>query len=137
MSHSTASFAQQLSDWHKALLQLTAAQGKSLKIKSGAVKRTTKEYLYYFKEKEQEETKLQGMRDQQADPHDIKQQENVVQESSVMIPATRKSLEGQLADLKASLSELGSAYEAAGEQKEEVDSIIAAAEEALSKDVNS
>lgn len=137
MSHSTASFAQQLSDWHKALLQLTAAQGKSLKIKSGAVKRTTKEYLYYFKEKEQEETKLQGMRDKQADPHDIKQQENVVQESSVMIPATRKSLEGQLADLKASLSELGSAYEAAGEQKEEVDSIIAAAEEALSKDVNS
>ena len=114
-------------------VQMSAEQSRSLKIKANAVKRTTKEYLYYFKEKDQEEAKLQKMRDNGGDPYDIKQQENVVQESTVMIPATKKSLESQLADLKGFLTELGVAYDSAGTEKEETDQILAAAKEALSK----
>jgi tubulin-specific chaperone A len=112
-------------------LQLSAEQSRTLKIKTGAVKRTTKEFKYYFKEKDQEEKKLRGMRDKEADAYDIKQQENVVQESNVMIPATKKSLEAQLAELKACIAELGTAYDGAGEQKEEADAVVAAADEAL------
>jgi tubulin-specific chaperone A len=102
-----------------------------LKIKSSAVKRTTKEYLYYFKEKDQEDTKLQKMRDSGGDPYDIKQQENVVQESAVMIPATKKSLESRLADLRGFLEELGELYEGAGKEKDETDDIMRAADEAV------
>lgn len=95
------------------------------------MRRTTKEYLYYFEEKAQEGKKLQKMRDEEQDPYDIKQQENVVQESCVMIPATRKSLESQLAELKSCIQDAGDAYAAATEQKEEIDGIVAAAHEAL------
>jgi tubulin-specific chaperone A len=115
----------------KAVLQLSPEQARNLKIKAGAVQRLTKEYLYYFKEKDQEEKKLQGMRDKEGDPYDIKQQENVVQESSVMIPATRKSLESQLAELRSCIQELGDAYASSKEQKEETDKVVASAEEAL------
>ncbi|KAK0583387.1 hypothetical protein LWI29_036387 [Acer saccharum] len=46
------------------------------------------------------------MKDKGADPYDLKQQENVLAESRIMIPDCRKRLEAVLADLKGNLAEL-------------------------------
>lgn len=112
-------------------LQLSADQARNLKIKTGSVRRTTKEYLYYFKEQAKEEATLNSMKEKQKDEYDIKQQENVVQESSVMIPATKKSLEGHLDDLKACFQEVGDTLAAELEQREEVERVIREANAAL------
>jgi tubulin-specific chaperone A len=112
-------------------LQLSADQARNIKIKTGSVRRTTKEYLYYFKEQAKETATLNSMRDKRKDEYDIKQQENVVQESSVMIPATKKSLEGLLDDLKACFQEVGDALAAGSEQREEVELVIHEADVAL------
>ena len=111
---------------------MSAEQLRSLAIKKNAVKRTTKEYLYYFKEKDAEEGKLAKMRADGADTYDIKQQENVVQESTVMIPERRKSLEGLLADLRSALIELGDDLAADAKEREDAQAVVAEAEAALS-----
>lgn len=46
------------------------------------------------------------MKEKGADPYDLKQQENVLAESRMMIPDCRKRLEASLADLKVTLAEL-------------------------------
>lgn len=75
---------------------MSADQVRDLKIKTGAVKRTTKEFLYYFKELANEKARLEKMQADGKDEYDIKQQEGVVSESGVMIPETKKSLQGVL-----------------------------------------
>lgn len=112
-------------------MQISAENARQLKIKLGAVKRTTKEYLYYFDEKTREEKRLQSMKESNQDAYDIKQQENVVQETCVMIPATKKSLEEHLGGLQTFVQELGESLVPGTEQKEEVDSILKAAGDAL------
>lgn len=110
---------------------MSAEQLKALTIKRNAVKRTTKEFLYYFKEKDAEEGKLAKMRADGADAYDIKQQENVVQESTVMIPERRKSLESLLADLKTALGDLGEGLAADAKEREEAEAVVTDAEAAL------
>ena len=117
---------------HLHMQSMSAEQLRSLAIKKNAVKRTTKEYLYYFKEKDAEEGKLAKMRADGADTYDIKQQENVVQESTVMIPERRKSLEGLLADLRSALIELGDDLAADAKEREDAQAVVAEAEAALS-----
>lgn len=73
---------------------MSAEQVRDLKIKTGAVKRTTKEFLYYFKELDTEKNRLEKMKADGKDEYDLKQQENVVSETGVMIPETKKSLQG-------------------------------------------
>ncbi|KAH0932454.1 hypothetical protein HID58_009571, partial [Brassica napus] len=46
-----------------------------------------------------------AMKDKGADPYDLKQQENVLGESRMMIPDCHKRLEAALADLKSTLAE--------------------------------
>lgn len=53
-----------------------------------------------------EAAKTADMKDKGADPYDLKQQENVLGESRMMIPDCRKRLEASLADLKATLAEI-------------------------------
>lgn len=104
---------------------------RNLKIKTGAVKRTTKEYLYYFKERDREQEKLKKMESDGADPYDVKQQENVVQESTVMIPEARKSLEALLADLKAFAKENSGTLPADSNEMEDAQKVITEADAAL------
>lgn len=47
---------------------------KDLKLKTGVCKRTLKEFHSYESEEEREAAKTQSMRDNNADPYDIKQQ---------------------------------------------------------------
>ncbi|KAJ6693841.1 hypothetical protein OIU85_004609 [Salix viminalis] len=79
---------------------------RNAKIKTNSCKRILKELRSYEKEVEIEVAKTAEMKDKGADPYDLKQQENVLAESRMMIPDCRKRLEAALADLKAILAEL-------------------------------
>ncbi|CAK8538884.1 unnamed protein product [Lathyrus sativus] len=79
---------------------------RSLKIKTSTCKRLVKELDSYEKEVLRESAKTADMKDKGADPYDIKQQENVLAESRMMLPDSRKRLEAALEGLKATLAEL-------------------------------
>lgn len=79
---------------------------RSLKIKTSTCKRLVKELHSYEKEVEREAAKTADMKNKGADPYDLKQQENVLGESRMMIPDCRKRLEAALEDLKGILAEL-------------------------------
>ncbi|KAL9246850.1 hypothetical protein vseg_020338 [Gypsophila vaccaria] len=79
---------------------------RNLKIKTGTCKRLVKELHSYEKEVDREAAKTADMKEKGADPYDLKQQENVLAESRMMVPDCRKRLESSLADLKATLAEL-------------------------------
>uniref|UniRef100_A0A7N0UV98 Tubulin-specific chaperone A n=1 Tax=Kalanchoe fedtschenkoi TaxID=63787 RepID=A0A7N0UV98_KALFE len=88
---------------------------RNLKIKTQTCKRVIKELHYYEKEVEAEATKTAKMKDSGADPYDLKQQENVLAESRMMVPDCRKRLETALADLKGTLAEFEESNEDAPE----------------------
>ncbi|VVA24398.1 PREDICTED: tubulin-specific chaperone [Prunus dulcis] len=79
---------------------------RNLKIKTGTCKRIVKELHSYEKEVEREAAKTADMKEKGADPYDLKQQENVLAESRMMLPDCQKRLEASLADLKGILAEL-------------------------------
>ncbi|KAK1306835.1 Tubulin-specific chaperone A [Acorus calamus] len=97
---------------------------RNLKIKTGTCKRILKELHSYEKEVEKEAKKTTDMKERGADPYDLKQQENVLAESRMMIPDCRKRLESSLDDLKGTLAELKEANEQ-GSELGEAESIIA------------
>lgn len=78
---------------------------KQLKIKIGSVKRLIKEASYYKKELVESESRLQMMKDDGLEPHGLKQQENVVDESRAMIPESAARLEAAVADLRLFIEE--------------------------------
>lgn len=55
-------------------------------IKSGVVKRYTKEKISYEKEADKEKQRLERFRQENRDEHDLKKQEEVVQENLMMVP---------------------------------------------------
>ncbi|KAI3713916.1 hypothetical protein L1987_72504 [Smallanthus sonchifolius] len=65
------------------------------------------------------------MKEKGADPYDLKQQENVLAESRMMIPDCRKRLESSLADLKEILAELEEAKQKEGPEVTEAESTVA------------
>lgn len=73
---------------------------KDLKVKTGVCKRTLKEFQSYESEEKREAAKTQSMRDNNADPYDLKQQVNVLAESRMMIPDCRRRLEAALDALR-------------------------------------
>lgn len=78
---------------------------RNLKIKTGICRRTLKELHSYVTEVEQESAKTISMKESNADAFDIKQQENVLAESRMMIPDCRKRLEGAFTTLQAAVVE--------------------------------
>lgn len=61
-------------------------------IKSGVVKRYTKEKMSYEKEAEKEKTRLEKFKQENRDEHDIKKQEEVIQENFMMVPDCQRRL---------------------------------------------
>ncbi|XWS42795.1 hypothetical protein CRYUN_Cryun16bG0045100 [Craigia yunnanensis] len=90
---------------------------RNLKIKTSTCKRFVKELHSYEKEVESEVAKIADMKEKGANPYDLKQLENVLAESRVMI--ARKRLEDSLADLKGTLAELEEANEKDGPEFED------------------
>ncbi|KAH7687500.1 tubulin-specific chaperone A protein [Dioscorea alata] len=97
---------------------------RNLKIKTSTCKRIVKELHSYEKEVDREAAKTADMKDKGADLYDLKQQENVLAESRMMIPDCRKRLESSLADLKGTLAELKESNEQ-GVEIEEAENTIA------------
>lgn len=98
---------------------------RNLKIKTSTCKRIVKELHSYEKEVEREAAKTADMKDKGADPYDLKQQENVLGESRMMIPDCHKRLESALADLKSTLAELEETDEKEGPEIEDAKKTVA------------
>ncbi|GIL82774.1 hypothetical protein Vretimale_8334 [Volvox reticuliferus] len=78
---------------------------KQCKVKTSSVKRLHKEVGYYEKERDKEQARVDKMKAEGAESSDIKQAENVLQESAMMIPQTRQRLEAALAELQSFVAE--------------------------------
>ncbi|GFZ02910.1 tubulin folding cofactor A [Actinidia rufa] len=102
---------------------------RNLKIKTSTCKRIVKELKSYEKEVEREAAKTADMKEKGDDPYDLKQQENVLAESRMMIPDCRKRLEAALADLKGTLAELESSNQKEGPEIDDAGSTIAEVEQ--------
>ncbi|KAJ9574530.1 hypothetical protein L9F63_008303 [Diploptera punctata] len=73
---------------------------KSIRIKTGVVKRLAKEKVMYEKEADQQRERIQKLKDQGKDEHDIKKQEEVLQESLMMVPDCQRRLVKAFDELK-------------------------------------
>jgi len=65
---------------------------RNLKIKTGVVKRYTKEKQSYEKEVEQQQKKIEKFREEGKDEHFIRQQVNCLKESEMMVPDVQRRL---------------------------------------------
>mmetsp|Transcript_17775 Transcript_17775/g.41670 ORF Transcript_17775/g.41670 Transcript_17775/m.41670 type:complete len:158 (-) Transcript_17775:443-916(-) len=72
---------------------------KQLKVKASVCVRMSKEVAYYQKEAGENETRVQGMKDEGKDIYDIKKAEEVLQESYMMIPDSKNRFQKSLEDL--------------------------------------
>lgn len=74
---------------------------KQLRIKTQTCKRVKREYQSYEVEAKQNDERIQKMRNDNRDPYDIRKQEEVLQESYMMIPESRGRLALCYEDLEA------------------------------------
>lgn len=74
---------------------------KQLKIKTGVVKRLAKEKVMYEKEAETQRNRIQKFKDEGKDDHDVRKQEEVLQESLMMVPDCQRRLAKAYEELKA------------------------------------
>lgn len=72
---------------------------RQLKLKSGAARRLLKEYQSYQQEETREKQRLEKLASENTDETLIKQQKNVISETSQMIPYCKKKLEQVVDDL--------------------------------------
>lgn len=70
----------------------SAATVRNLKIKTGVVKRLGKEVISYQKEYVQQQARIDKLIAQNADIHDINKQKEVLEETNVMIPDSKRRL---------------------------------------------
>ncbi|XP_059062098.1 tubulin-specific chaperone A [Achroia grisella] len=76
---------------------------RQIKIKTGVVKRIAKEKVVYEKEAELQKNRIQKIKDEGQDEHNIRKQEEVLQESLMMVPDCQRRLIKAFADLKNTL----------------------------------
>mmetsp|Transcript_32244 Transcript_32244/g.30731 ORF Transcript_32244/g.30731 Transcript_32244/m.30731 type:complete len:115 (-) Transcript_32244:529-873(-) len=107
-----------------------ASGSKKLKIQIGVCKRMLKEVLSYEKEVITNEARVQKMRDDGRDTYDIRKQEEVLQESYMMIPDSKGRCEVSISDLASILEEFSEDTELEVELLNEAKQIIAQQEEA-------
>lgn len=81
------------------IILMEADTQRQLKIKTGVVKRITREYESYQKEIQRDKNRIDKLRDSSADEHQIRKQEEVLAETISMVPNTRKRLQDALEDL--------------------------------------
>ena len=73
---------------------------RKLKIKSGVVKRITREYASYEEEVKKEKERMNKFKETGSDDFSMRRQEQVVEETIKMIPDTRRRLRAAYDDLK-------------------------------------
>lgn len=72
---------------------------RTIKIKTGVVKRLAKEKTVYEREAEQQKTRIQKYKDEGKDEYDIRKQEEVLNESLMMVPDCQRRLAVAYEDL--------------------------------------
>ncbi|XP_063913014.1 tubulin-specific chaperone A [Zophobas morio] len=77
---------------------------KVLRIKTGVVRRIAKEKVTYEKEADQQRNRIEKLKAEGKDEYDIKKQEEVLQESLMMVPDCQRRLVSAFDDLKKILS---------------------------------
>eukprot|EP00048_Salpingoeca_helianthica_P000265 m.40452 g.40452 ORF g.40452 m.40452 type:complete len:115 (-) comp10326_c0_seq1:28-372(-) len=75
-------------------------RARTIKIKSGVLKRMGKEREANHKEYAQQFARIEKMKAEGKDPYDIKKQFEVLEECKMMFPNTQKRLEAAHAELK-------------------------------------
>ncbi|RUS21497.1 tubulin binding cofactor A [Endogone sp. FLAS-F59071] len=65
---------------------------RDLKIKTGVVKRTHKELLFYVKEAAYQQQRIDKIVAAGADEHDVRKQKEVLEETTTMMPDVKKRL---------------------------------------------
>lgn len=73
---------------------------KTIKIKTGVVKRVAKEKVVYEREVEEQREKIQKLKQEGKDEYDIRKQEEVLQECLMMIPECKRRLAKAFEDLE-------------------------------------
>jgi len=73
---------------------------KTLKIKTGVVRRLAKEKVTYETEAEQQRHRIARLKQEGKDEYDIRKQEEVLQESLMMVPDCQRKLVKAIEDLK-------------------------------------
>lgn len=73
---------------------------RTLKIKTGVVKRLAKEKVTYEREAAQQRERIQKLKEQDKDGYDIKKQEEVLQECLMMVPDSQRRLVKAFEELK-------------------------------------
>ena len=76
---------------------------KKLKLQLGVSKRLLKEVASYEKEVLTQQVKVQKMKDDGKDPYDIRKQEEVLQESYMMVPDSKGRFETSIFELSNTL----------------------------------
>uniref|UniRef100_A0A6M2E1Q7 Tubulin-specific chaperone A n=1 Tax=Amblyomma tuberculatum TaxID=48802 RepID=A0A6M2E1Q7_9ACAR len=82
---------------------MDAAAVRQLKIKTGIVKRMTKDKASYLKEVEVERERIAKMKEMGREEYDVKRQEEVIKEGLAMVPHVHKKLLIAYNDLKEAL----------------------------------
>ncbi|PWN24164.1 TBCA-domain-containing protein [Microstroma glucosiphilum] len=94
---------------------------RQLNIKTGVVKRLTKETGMYVKEAQEQQTKLDKATAEGQDEWDVKNQQRILQDCAQMIPDSQRRLEAAVEDLEIYLegldSDLVESEEAKGAQE--------------------
>lgn len=76
---------------------------QKMKTQLSITKRMIKEVAAYEKEVVTNEARIQKMRDEDKDPYDIRKQEEVLQESYMMVPDSKARLEAAIEELRAAV----------------------------------
>lgn len=63
---------------------------KQIKLKAGVVKRCTKDVTCYKKEAESQKNRVEKYKSEGKDEHDVRKQEEVLQETLMMIPDSKR-----------------------------------------------
>jgi len=106
---------------------------RQLKIKSGIVRRITREFESYQKEIVKDKDRIEKLRDNGGDDHDIRKQEEVLQETIAMVPNTRKRLRDGLEELMNFMKDNDTVEElVASEEWVEANTIVSKAQETIS-----
>ncbi|EEH56743.1 uncharacterized protein MICPUCDRAFT_27395 [Micromonas pusilla CCMP1545] len=80
---------------------------RALKIKTGVLTRVRRELAMYSDEVAKETAKLETMKAEGRDPHDVRQQDQVLGESSMMIGDCKTRMENAFNELLAATEEHG------------------------------
>mmetsp|Transcript_24437 Transcript_24437/g.61425 ORF Transcript_24437/g.61425 Transcript_24437/m.61425 type:complete len:140 (-) Transcript_24437:302-721(-) len=86
-------------------MPVSAEDARQCKIKLGTVKRSRKEYEFYLKEESKQRFLVQKMTDEDKCKHDIKQQQECLNETLTVLPEAKKRLEKFAVELNSFLSE--------------------------------